>query len=360
VRFVLASGISARNLRYAIMGGVVNIVFFTVLELTLRGFGFHYSRFPRLMQQESANEHVAWQNANRDLQHFIPDPLRMWKPKPGFGDVNALGYQGPVLPVERDPAKRRILFLGDSCTNAGPEEYPDKVVSMLARSDVIAEPLIAGVGGYSTYQGLLLLEEALVYRPDAIVAYFGWNDHWFAAAGVPDNEFKPLTPFEVTSERLFSWLRTYQLLHYLIYPPRVPEGRLGFQALIGLTRVPPRYFVDNIAAMIELARQGGIPIFFVAAPYGRGLKNPAHDVLFPAELIPSIHQLYRDLLREVVLRHPGSATLVDVSPEPFDDSLMGSDGIHPTPSGYSRIAEAITRALGPKLSRAAAFAGDSR
>jgi lysophospholipase L1-like esterase len=357
---VLASGISARNLRYAAMGGVVNIVFFTMLELALRAFGFHYSRFPRLMQQEFANEHVAWQNANRDSQHFVPDPVRMWRAKPGFGDVNALGYQGPVLAVERDPAKRRVLFLGDSCTNAGPEGYPEKVVSMLAQAGVTAEPLIAGVGGYSTYQGLLLLKEALVYRPDAIVAYFGWNDHWFAAAGVPDNEFKPLTSLEVTSDRLLSWLRTYQLLHYVIHPPRVPEGRLGFHTLIGLTRVPPRYFVDNIAAMIEIARQEGVPIFLVTAPYGRGLTNPAHDVLFPAELIPSVHRLYRDLLREVVLRYPGSATLIDVSPEPFDDSLMGSDGIHPTPAGYSRIAEALARALGPRLPRAAAYAGDSR
>jgi lysophospholipase L1-like esterase len=231
---------------------------------------------------------------------------------------------------------------------------------MFARTGVIAEPLIAGVGGYSTYQGLLFLKEALAYRPDAIVAYFGWNDHWFAAAGVPDNEFKPLNPLEATSERLLSSLRTYQLMHYVIHPTRVPEGRLGFQTLIGLTRVPPRYFVDNIAAMIELAHQRGIPIFFVAAPYGRGLTNPANDVLFPAELIPSIHQLYRDLLREVVSGHPDSATLVDVSPEPFDDSLMGSDGIHPTSAGYSRIAEAITRALEPRLAGAAAFAGDSR
>jgi hypothetical protein len=42
----------------------VNLVFFTTLELALRAVGFHDSRFPRLMQQESANELVAWQNAS--------------------------------------------------------------------------------------------------------------------------------------------------------------------------------------------------------------------------------------------------------------------------------------------------------
>jgi hypothetical protein len=92
------------------MGGVVNIVFFTVLELALRAFDFHYSRFPRLMQQQSANEHVAWQNANRSLQHFVPDPLRMWRAKPDFGDVNALGYQGPVLRVAARPREATHPF----------------------------------------------------------------------------------------------------------------------------------------------------------------------------------------------------------------------------------------------------------
>jgi hypothetical protein len=279
------------KIRYTIMGVVVNVLFFTALEITLRVLGFEYSRFPRLMQQESADAHVAWQNANRVRPHFVPDARRMWKPEPGFGDVNTLGYQGPLLPLERDPARRRILFLGDSCTNAGADQYPEKVVSLLASMGIAAEPLIAGVGGYSTYQGLLFLEEALVYRPDAVVAYFGWNDHWFAAAGVPDNEFKPLTAFEMASYRALSWLRTYQLMHYLIYPPNAPPRRLDFQALVELTRVPPTYFVENVDAMIELARRDAIPIFFVAPPYGKGLTNPAHDVLFPAALIPTVHLL---------------------------------------------------------------------
>jgi hypothetical protein len=105
------------------MASVVNIVFFTTLELSQRAFGFHYSRFPRLMQ-ESANEHVVWQNANRDLQHFVPDRLRMWKAKPGFGAVNALGYQGPTLPLERDPAKLRILFSATRARTPAPISTP--------------------------------------------------------------------------------------------------------------------------------------------------------------------------------------------------------------------------------------------
>ncbi len=199
--------------------------------------------------------------------------------------------------------RRRILFLGDSCTNAGPDQYPEKVVALLRQSGIAAEALIAAVGGYSTYQGLQFLHEALAYRPDAVVAYFGWNDYWFAAAGVPDNEFRPLTRFQLLTYQGLSWLRTYQLMHYLLYPPRARESLLSFQQLIEATRVPPRYFVDNIEEMIESAHRVGVPILFVAPPYGAGVTNHSHDVLFPAELIPRIHVLYRELLRATVMRH---------------------------------------------------------
>src|SRR5207249_1047274 len=100
--------------------------------------------------------------------------------EPGFGEVNTLGYQGDLLSLERDPRRKRILFLGDSCTNAGPEGYPEKVIRLLAERSINAEALVAAVGGYSTYQGLEFMRESLRYSPDAVVAYFGWNDHWLA------------------------------------------------------------------------------------------------------------------------------------------------------------------------------------
>jgi lysophospholipase L1-like esterase len=148
-----------------------------------------------------------------------------------------------------------------------------------------------------------------------------------------------------------SWLRTYQLLHYVIYPPRAPAASLDFHALVRLTRVPPTYFVDNVDAMIRLADQRGVPILFIAPPFGAGLTNPANDVLFPAQLIPSVHALYRDLLRGVVARHSDTVGLVDFSPPEFDAPLMSTDGIHPTELGYARIAEAVTRPLALRLSK---------
>lgn len=158
-----------------------------------------------------------------------------------------------------------------------------------------------------------------------------------------------MTRFQMMSDEALSWLRTYQLLHYLVYPPRVSHGNLDFSQLIRLTRVPPEYFVDNVESMIDLSHRAGIPILFVESLDGASATSPANGALFPPELVIRIHTLYRELLRRAVSRHPGAAVLVDVSPPEFDESLIGGDGIHPSAAGYARIAGAVSEALGPLL-----------
>jgi lysophospholipase L1-like esterase len=330
-----------------LIGLTVNLIFFGLLELSLRLWGFEYSRFPRLMLDRSISDYISWQRKHVVLQHFVPHPLRMWTAEPGFGNVNALGYQGKPLPLERDPRRKRILFLGDSCTNADPEGYPEKVIALLAQQSITAEPLVAAVGGYSTYQGLAFFRESLRFSPDVVVAYFGWNDHWFAN-GQPDNKFRPLTSLELWSYEWFSSLRTYELLHYLMFPPRQIDASSSFVELVEKTRVPPRYFVENIDDMITLAERTQIPIDFVSPPYGPTLSSP-RNVLFPADQIPRVHLLYRDLLREVVARHPTTAHLVEFPTPEFDASLMRADGIHPNEEGYTLIAEALAKTLASQL-----------
>src|SRR5262245_43279051 len=83
-------------------GITVNVIFFGLLELSLRLCGFEYSRFPRLMVDQSIADYIDWQRRKRTLQHFVPHPVRMWTAEPGFGNVNTNGYQGPPLPLARD------------------------------------------------------------------------------------------------------------------------------------------------------------------------------------------------------------------------------------------------------------------
>ncbi|MFQ5672529.1 MAG: hypothetical protein ACE5G9_05500 [Nitrospinales bacterium] len=207
------------------------VLFSSILEIALMLADFNYSRFPREMKQNFIDSYIEWQEKFRTHQKFTPHPTRMWAAKPNFGKINSEGYQGKLLPIKNIQGVKRILFLGDSCTNAGKDHYPEKTIATLDdRYNVEAEPLIAGVGGYSTYQGYLYFLELMKYKPDIIVAYFNWNDHWLTYGEV-DNKFKQLSQFDLFVHRLFSKLRIYQWLQYQIYPPKKYESPISPKSL---------------------------------------------------------------------------------------------------------------------------------
>ena len=347
--------------RLFLIGWLVTVVFYLALELALVAVGFRYSRFPRVMLDEAVASYIAWQKENEPLQQFEPHPERMWTAKPGVGKVNAAGYQGKIIPPERTPGRLRLLFVGDSCTNSGPDQYPEMVVRELGERGVRSEALIAGVGGYSTYQGLHFLRESLRYKPDAVVAYFGWNDHWYGPA--PDNEFRPLTDFDAFTYRTLGRLRTYQLIHYWIFPPRDYEGPQTLEALLEQTRVPPFYYRRNIEEMIQAVRERQIPIFFIAAPASTDLATAVRAEPFSPDVVPALHQVYRQILGQVVSREEG-AHVVSFDPPDFSPTLMRRDGIHPSRDGYAKIAARVVEVMlreEPALpQRASARAGSAQ
>jgi len=236
------------------------VFFFTITEVTLFLTGFNYSQFPRFMTVKMVDWYVNWQSSNVTLQQFIPHKKRMWTPKPSIGIINSLGYIGEPISLERVPDVKRILFLGDSCT-AGVGYYPDKTINILnTRFGIKAEPLIAAAGGYTTFQGLDFLKDSIKYKPDVLISYFGWNDHWVAlGSGLPDNEFKEMTELQIFVHNASAKFRTYQLLHFMIYPPYKysikntlsPQTKL--QDILRFLRVPPENFVSNIREMINIA-----------------------------------------------------------------------------------------------------------
>lgn len=319
---------------------------FGVLELVLTLGGVEYARTPRAMKQAFVEDYIGWQNASVELQHFQPHPVRMWSPLPGVGLVNAEGFQGASLPRDRTPGVLRVLFLGDSCTNAGPQGYPEQTIRSLERRALESESLIAGCGGYSTWQGLAWLKEALEWRPDVVVAYFGWNDHWVSP--LPDHEF--VAP-GVASRWLSSTLgraRTYQLLHRLIHPP-VPGGRLPRdpERIIERVRVPPPQFSDNVRRITKLTEAAGAKMVWVSPPSAKHVVETDKSVLIGhTELIPAVHSRYVDLLREAVGQLP-AARLVELAA--FDRQTMLPDGIHPTAAGNGVIAAALADVIAATL-----------
>lgn len=324
------------------------VFFFTITELTLYLTGFNYSQFPRFMNIKMVNSYIDWQSSNTVIQHFTPHKKRMWASMPNKGIVNSLGYIGQEIPLERVPGVKRILFLGDSCTG-GTDYYPDRTIKILnAQLGVKTEPLIAATGGYSTFQGLDVLKESVKYKPDLIISYFGWNDHWLAIGGLPDHEFKELTALQLFIHKASSKSRTYQLLHYMIYPPHkyfsadspTPGNVVDLSRFV---RVPIDSYFYNLREMIKIAGQNKAPIYFIAAPIGPHITE-VNTIHVPNSYILPIHSFYLDIL-EKVSAESANSHFIDFRDTVFDKSLMMGDGIHPTAKGHDLIAERVAKIL---------------
>jgi hypothetical protein len=119
--------------------------------------------------------------------------------------INSLGLKGPERPYEKPPGVRRILFLGDSFTEAVQVPEQDGIVSRLeralnARGSDRYEVLNAGVGGWGNGQELMFLrEEGYRYQPDLVVMMlFVGNDVYdnsYALQGSPKNPHEPYFVF---------------------------------------------------------------------------------------------------------------------------------------------------------------------
>jgi lysophospholipase L1-like esterase len=123
---------------------------------------------------------------------LVPDAELFWKLRPGLAKLSLHGQLGPSAPMRfavstdergfrRTPqaagVRRSILFLGDSCTfGLGVEDdetFPARVQTELG--DV--QTINAGVPGYSSYQGNVLLQQiGPELKPDVVVITFGIND----------------------------------------------------------------------------------------------------------------------------------------------------------------------------------------
>lgn len=312
------------------------------LEALLSLGGVQYARTPTAMKQAFVDDYIGWQNSTIELMHFQPHPVRMWAPVPGVGFVNADGFQGPQLPRTRAAGTLRVLFLGDSCTNAGPQGYPEQTIEALRGRSILAEPLVAACGGYSTTQGLAFLAEALEWHPDVLVAYFGWNDHWVSP--LPDHQFAPPGPLGQALTSTLGRLRTYQLLHRWIHPP-ASGGLLprDVARIVERARVPPERFQENVRSITRMASSRGARVLWVVPPMARHIVETDKSVLIGhTDLLPAVHSHYVGLLRDVVASSP-EAQLIELPP--FDRRTMLADGIHPSPEGNRLIAEALAGAI---------------
>ena len=125
----------------------------------------------------------------RLAQFWQHDELYGWSHIPGvkgrfdtFGfdvsvEINEQGFRGPSVETEKDPAKTRILVVGDSLVWGFGVQQEDTFVAEMAARCPNLEVINFGVSGYATDQELLLFKErGKQLNPDIVALVVASND----------------------------------------------------------------------------------------------------------------------------------------------------------------------------------------
>ncbi|HWN81642.1 MAG TPA: SGNH/GDSL hydrolase family protein [Candidatus Udaeobacter sp.] len=217
--------------------------------------------------------------------------------------------------------KLRLLCLGDSCTRIALGGLPfSRLLEEQLGPDSV-EVWNAGLPGYSSHQGLAWLRAQLLdYRPDLVIVYFGWNDHW-RTTGFTDREL---------AARLVWWQP--RLVNLFRRPHRPPPFR-----------VPLPDFAANLRAIAELTAAQGGETLFITAPARVTREAEARHIeqgyILPGDNLPALHASYVAEVRR--LSGVPKARICDVAAV-FDrlaePDLLMPDGIHPTDQGHHVLA----------------------
>ena len=285
----------------------------------------------------------------------------------------------------------RILALGDSCTfgvtSPGPgtpleyvrEPYPQVLDRILAerRGKGVAEVMNAGVPGYNSYLGLMLLRTKLRgLDPDLITVRFGWNDLFMSPVGASDRAYRePATVVGRAIQDLLLRTAIYAFARRMGMELRL---RLAATAETPGAVLPPRWKPDipvarykhNLRRIAEVARARGSKVWFLTAPhaflldehkgrYDRFAAAATGRRLLDFNRLPSFERLI-EILGEynTATRAAGKELGVPVidmeavyRQHASEHLFAFADVLHPTQEGHNLEAETLYENLLPALSR---------
>jgi lysophospholipase L1-like esterase len=345
----LAGFASVRFARGRAAGPLVALATLNLLvvvpELGLRGAGFRYVSGVEFGFPEPEL-----------FQELEPDRDLFWKLPPG-APANRLGFFGPDPRTPKPDGTFRWIALGDSCAQqAHPRAWPELAAAELERDAPGLEVVNLSMSGYSSHQGLALVERhGAELEPDLAAVAYGWNDHWLARGAI-DAE-KRIDP---GSERLYRSSRLLQALRKLAV-----EREWISRAGVTLTepRVAPGSYRENLERIVASLRRRGARVVLLTIPSSHGrLGVPGYlverEFAASAEAVLGMHRAYNEIVREVA--GATGAELLDLAAEldGRDDVARWflEDGIHFSEEGRAEVARrfvelARARELVPRGSR---------
>ena len=300
-----------------------------VPEMALRLAGFHYG----------SRIQFGYPDPSQYLE-FEPDARLFWKLAPARPDVNEMGFLGPEIEVPVPPGRRRVVFLGDSCTQMGHPARVSELLNSIARDSI--ECVNLAMSGYSSYQGRVLTDIiASKLGAEVAVICYGWNDHWLAFGAI-DAEKRLNIPLE----RVYRASRLLQLVR------RATVGIAGQRVKPSARpRVPIDQYRDNLERMIAAMRASGTAVLLVTTPSAHSFRGvPAYLVekhlAADAQSALRLHSEYNDVVRQVA-REEGvwELDLEAMLGTTAADRCFHEDGIHFTPRGREEVASRIAALL---------------
>jgi lysophospholipase L1-like esterase len=322
---------------------------------------------------------------------WVCDPILYFKPNPlqainGHRLINQAGFRSDEFGPKR-AGPYRIIALGDSCTFGVisqkdgfyiPEPYPQRLQRMVAErlGPGRVEVLNAGVPGYNSYQGVMLLRTKLRgLHPDLITVRFGWNDHLMSRERHIGNAFhEPSTRAGRAAQDL--------LLRTALYPFSLRLGMMlrawhagsptdPLVPSVWTPDIPVDEYQHNLTRIVELGRAQGAAVWLLTAPHAlltEDFRAHLHELaptsaarrLLQWNAVPSferlveIHEAYNAATRAV-----GAALGVPVIDmeaayrQHAAEHLFSSEDVaHPTQEGHDLEAETLyDRLLAEKVLR---------
>ncbi|MCH9032862.1 MAG: hypothetical protein IIB00_11475 [candidate division Zixibacteria bacterium] len=330
----------------ALFACVVIFVIIASLEITLRALSldlyqenqfFPQNRDINFVEVYDKDHNLFWRlkgNVETDSQEFGALTYR----------TNSLGFRETEIPPKSK--KVRVIALGNSCTFGWGVLRSKTYVSQLRQLMPGIEAFNCGVPGYSSHQGLILLKrEILALEPDILLIMFGWNDHWPAGKGIPDNEQSMPPQWILTTQNLLANSRLFQAIRKVslsLLESNSDRPRLDQRS--GLRRVGPVDFKNNLARMIQIAAENDVSVALIVPPIP-SLKN-----YFSGKTISAFHDLHERYQNAVIeVAAETGVPLVNLQipfdrrSDLYDDAY--ADGIHFNAAGHRVAAQEISQLL---------------
>jgi lysophospholipase L1-like esterase len=212
----------------------------------------------------------------------IPSIRLGWEPRPNFTGhvwdrgrhVRRFDAQGHLsLDSEQiaDESRRKVVFIGDSNTFGWGVPSEKTFVEVIDRLLPDADAINLAVPGYSSYQGKLVLEQALhTMHPSLVVVSFNFNDRRYVL-GAPDGpeRFASVDEGGMTAsvrgglECVHTLKELRRIARWVGVLPVSDRSMESAPVDTLLPRVSEKDYRLNLEQMVEMARRAGVPILLL-------------------------------------------------------------------------------------------------